>query len=148
MHEEIDSKRAELYARRAQISDELREIDKQIGAMEKAIEVLDPDWNEINSVEQVVDENIASILRAIDAESKRLPFVGFQFFRAQRLPAAIQRLSANEEFTQEVMKDLIDIEVIEVYHCENPKNSAYPTAAIRLTEHGQQSLADAIGKTE
>ena len=89
----------------------------------------------------IVDEQRWDILDAVYEMDKRLPFVGFEHFRRNRLPTvAGVREWANDRLTHAVMKDILARELIEVYHTENPRNPEFPTAAIRLTDEGFEEI--------
>lgn len=89
----------------------------------------------------IVDEQRWDILDAVYEMDKRLPFVGFEHFRRNRLPTvAGVREWANDRITHAIMKDILARELVEVYHTENPRNPEFPTAAIRLTEEGFEEI--------
>ena len=89
----------------------------------------------------IVDEQHWDILEAVYEMDKRLPFVGFEHFRRNRLPAvAGVREWANDRLTHAIMKDILARDLVEVYHTENPRNPEFPTAAIRLTEEGFEEI--------
>lgn len=89
----------------------------------------------------IADEQRWDILDAVYEMDKRLPFVGFEHFRRNRLPTvAGVREWANDRLTHAVMKDMLSRELIEVYHTENPRNPEFPTAAIRLTDEGFEEI--------
>lgn len=89
----------------------------------------------------IADEQRWDILDAVYEMDKRLPFVGFEHFRRNRLPTvAGVREWANDRLTHAVMKDMLARDLIEVYHTENPRNPEFPTAAIRLTDEGFEEI--------
>ncbi len=89
----------------------------------------------------IVDEQRWDVLDAVYEMDKRLPFVGFEHFRRNRLPTvAGVREWANDRLTHAIMKDILARELVEVYHTENPRNPEFPTAAIRLTEEGFEEI--------
>ncbi len=87
-------------------------------------------------VTTIVDEQRWDILEAIFEMDNRLPFVGFEHFRRNRLPGVAGVRWANDRLTHEMMKELIARELVEVYHTDNPRNPDFPTAALRLTDEG------------
>lgn len=89
----------------------------------------------------IVDEQRWDVLDAVYEMDKRLPFVGFEHFRRNRLPTvAGVREWANDRLTHAIMKDMLARDLIEVYHTENPRNPEFPTAAIRLTDEGFEEI--------
>ncbi len=90
----------------------------------------------------IVDERLWDICDEILSMDQRLPFVGFEHFRRNRLPRVANTPWGNERFTHAVMKELLAREFIEVYRTENPRNPDFPTAAIRLTPEGLEELDD------
>lgn len=89
----------------------------------------------------IADEQRWDVLDAVYEMDKRLPFVGFEHFRRNRLPTvAGVREWANDRLTHAIMKDLLARDLIEVYHTENPRNPEFPTAAIRLTDEGFEEI--------
>ncbi len=73
---------------------------------------------------------------------ERLPFVGFEHFRRNRLGNVTGARWSNDRLTHAMMKELLGRELIEVYHTDNPRNPDFPTAAIRLTADGLDEIAD------
>ena len=90
----------------------------------------------------IVDDQQWDILEAIFEMDERLPFVGFEHFRRNRLANVTGVRWANDRLTHALMKELLGRELIEVYHTDNPRNPDFPTAAIRLTAEGLDEIED------
>ena len=90
----------------------------------------------------IVDDQQWDILEAILEMDERLPFVGFEHFRRNRLAHAASAKWANDRLTHGLMKELIERDWIEVYHKDNPRNPDFPTAAVRLTDEGLDEISD------
>ncbi|MCY3882002.1 MAG: hypothetical protein OXG61_07780 [Chloroflexi bacterium] len=90
----------------------------------------------------IVDDQQWDILDAVAGMDERLPFVGFEHFRRNRLASVTATRWANDRLTHAMMKELLERELIEVYHTDNPRNPDFPTAAIRLTPEGLDEIAD------
>ena len=90
----------------------------------------------------VVDDQQWDILEAIFEMDERLPFVGFEHFRRNRLANVTGTRWANDRLTHALMKELLERELIEVYHTDNPRNPDFPTAAIRLTAEGLDEIEE------
>jgi hypothetical protein len=90
----------------------------------------------------IVDDRQWDILEAVFETDERLPFVGFEHFRRSRLPNVTGARWGNDRLTHAMMKELLERELIEVYHTENPRNPDFPTAAIRLTDEGFDEIGD------
>lgn len=90
----------------------------------------------------MVDDQQWEILEAVLEMDERLPFVGFEHFRRNRLASVTGARWANDRLTHALMKELLERELIEVYHTDNPRNPAFPTAAIRLTPEGLDEIGD------
>lgn len=90
----------------------------------------------------IVDDQQWDILDAIAGMDERLPFVGFEHFRRNRLAGVTGARWASDRLTHAMMKELLERELIEVYHTDNPRNPDFPTAAIRLTPEGLDEIAD------
>ncbi len=90
----------------------------------------------------IVDDLQWDILDAVAGMDERLPFVGFEHFRRNRLGSVTGTRWANDRLTHAMMKELLERELIEVYHTDNPRNPDFPTAAIRLTPEGLDEIAD------
>lgn len=91
----------------------------------------------------IVDDQQWDILEAVLEMDERLPFVGFEHFRRNRLGNVTGARWSNDRLTHGIMKELLARELIEVYHTDNPRNPDFPTAAIRLTPDGLDEIADA-----
>lgn len=90
----------------------------------------------------IVDEQQWDILEAVFEMDERLPFVGFEHFRRNRLSNVTGTRWANDRMTHAIMKELLGRELIEVYHTDNPRNPEFPTAAIRLTAEGLDEIEE------
>ena len=90
----------------------------------------------------IVDDRQWDILEAIYEMDERLPFVGFEHFRRNRLGSVTGVRWANDRLTHALMKELLERELIEVYHTDNPRNPDFPTAAIRLTAEGLDEIEE------
>ncbi len=90
----------------------------------------------------IVDDRQWDILEAIYEMDDRLPFVGFEHFRRNRLANVTGARWANDRLTHALMKELLERELIEVYHTDNPRNPDFPTAAIRLTAEGLDEIEE------
>lgn len=90
----------------------------------------------------IVDDRQWEILEAVFDMDERLPFVGFEHFRRNRLANVTGVRWANDRLTHALMKELLGRELIEVYHTDNPRNPEFPTAAIRLTAEGLDEIED------
>ena len=90
----------------------------------------------------IVDDQQWDILEAVLEMDERLPFVGFEHFRRNRLANVTGARWANDRLTHALMKELLERELIEVYHTDNPRNPDFPTAAIRLTAEGLDEIED------
>lgn len=90
----------------------------------------------------IVDDQQWDILDAVAGMDERLPFVGFEHFRRNRLAGVTGTRWGNDRLTHAMMKELLERELIEVYHTDNPRNPDFPTAAIRLTAEGLDEIAD------
>ncbi len=90
----------------------------------------------------IVDDQQWDILEAVLEMDERLPFVGFEHFRRNRLANVAGARWANDRLTHALMKELLERELIEVYHTDNPRNPDFPTAAIRLTAEGLDEVED------
>lgn len=90
----------------------------------------------------IVDDGQWDILEAVSEMDERLPFVGFEHFRRNRLANVTGARWANDRLTHAIMKELLSRELIEVYHTDNPRNPDFPTAAIRLTPEGLEEIED------
>ncbi len=90
----------------------------------------------------IVDDRQWDILEAIYDMDERLPFVGFEHFRRNRLANVTGVRWANDRLTHALMKELLGRELIEVYHTDNPRNPEFPTAAIRLTAEGLDEIEE------
>ncbi|MCY3505968.1 MAG: helix-turn-helix domain-containing protein [Chloroflexi bacterium] len=90
----------------------------------------------------IVDDRQWDILEAVFEMDERLPFVGFEHFRRNRLANVTGVRWANDRLTHALMKELLSRELIEVYHTDNPRNPEFPTAAIRLTAEGLDEIED------
>ncbi|MCY3646627.1 MAG: helix-turn-helix domain-containing protein [Chloroflexota bacterium] len=90
----------------------------------------------------IVDDRQWDILEAVFEMDERLPFVGFEHFRRNRLPHVTGVRWANDRLTHALMKELLSRELIEVYHTDNPRNPEFPTAAIRLTAEGLDEIEE------
>ncbi len=90
----------------------------------------------------IVDDRQWDILDAVAGMDERLPFVGFEHFRRNRLASVTGTRWGNDRLTHAMMKELLERELIEVYHTDNPRNPDFPTAAIRLTAEGLDEIAD------
>lgn len=162
--EEIATRLQELRAERMTARLRARELDAQVTALERALQVLNPDEEphpapnpvpERNGAEPESEgeplpsqlahetvnwEKMVEILWALHREANRLPFVGFGHFQKSRVPGVIGMPYANMEFTHSLLMELIDDGYVEVYHVENPHKPDFPTAAIRLTDEGIQEM--------
>lgn len=90
----------------------------------------------------IVDDRQWEILEAVFEMDERLPFVGFEHFRRNRLANVTGVRWANDRLTHALMKELLGRELIEVYHTDNPRNPEFPTAAIRLTAEGLDEIEE------
>jgi len=90
----------------------------------------------------IVDDRQWDILEAVYEMDDRLPFVGFEHFRRNRLANVTGARWANDRLTHALMKELLERELIEVYHTDNPRNPDFPTAAIRLTAEGLDEIEE------
>ena len=90
----------------------------------------------------IVDDQQWDILEAVFDMDERLPFVGFEHFRRNRLANVTGVRWANDRLTHALMKELLARELIEVYHTDNPRNPEFPTAAIRLTAEGLDEIEE------
>ncbi len=90
----------------------------------------------------IVDDRQWDILEAVFEMDERLPFVGFEHFRRNRLGNVTGARWANDRLTHAIMKVLLERQLIEVYHTDNPRNPEFPTAAIRLTAEGLDEIED------
>lgn len=90
----------------------------------------------------IVDDRQWDILEAIYEMDQRLPFVGFEHFRRNRLASVTGVRWANDRLTHALMKEMLERELIEVYHTDNPRNPDFPTAAIRLTAEGLDEIEE------
>ncbi|MXX20138.1 MAG: helix-turn-helix domain-containing protein [Dehalococcoidia bacterium] len=90
----------------------------------------------------IVDDRQWDILEAVFEMDERLPFVGFEHFRRNRLANVTGVRWANDRLTHALMKELLSRELIEVYHTDNPRNPEFPTAAIRLTAEGLDEIEE------
>ncbi len=90
----------------------------------------------------IVDDLQWDILEAVLEMDERLPFVGFEHFRRNRLATVTGARWANDRLTHAIMKEMLERELIEVYHTDNPRNPDFPTAAIRLTAEGLDEIED------
>ena len=90
----------------------------------------------------IVDDRQWDILEAVFEMDDRLPFVGFEHFRRNRLGNVTGTRWANDRLTHAIMKVLLERQLIEVYHTDNPRNPEFPTAAIRLTAEGLDEIED------
>ena len=90
----------------------------------------------------IVDDRQWDILEAVLEMDDRLPFVGFEHFRRNRLGNVTGTRWANDRLTHAIMKVLLERQLIEVYHTDNPRNPEFPTAAIRLTAEGLDEIED------
>lgn len=90
----------------------------------------------------IVDDRQWDILEAVFDMDERLPFVGFEHFRRNRLANVTGVRWANDRLTHGLMKELLARELIEVYHTDNPRNPEFPTAAIRLTPEGLDEIEE------
>jgi len=88
----------------------------------------------------IVDDQQWEILEAVLEMDERLPFVGFEHFRRNRLANVTGARWANDRLTHALMKEVLERELIEVYHTDNPRNPEFPTAAIRLTAEGLDEI--------
>ena len=88
----------------------------------------------------IVDDQQWEILEAVLEMDERLPFVGFEHFRRNRLANVTGARWANDRLTHALMKELLGRELIEVYHTDNPRNPDFPTAAVRLTADGLDEI--------
>ena len=90
----------------------------------------------------IVDDQQWDILESVFEMDERLPFVGFEHFRRNRLANVTGARWANDRLTHAIMKELLERDLIEVYHTDNPRNPDFPTAAIRLTAEGLDEIED------
>ena len=90
----------------------------------------------------IVDDRQWDILEAVYDMDERLPFVGFEHFRRNRLANVTGVRWANDRLTHALMKEMLGRELIEVYHTDNPRNPEFPTAAIRLTAEGLDEIEE------
>ncbi len=104
----------------------------------------EPEVNEAlrNVATAIVDDQQWEILEAILEMDERLPFVGFEHFRRNRLAHVAGAGWANDRLTHALMKEVLARDLIEVYHKDNPRNPEFPTAAIRLTDAGLDEISD------
>lgn len=74
-------------------------------------------------------ETWEAIKNNLVAAQQRMKFVAVTRFRDDILP---QILGDDRSACQNLIDEMRDLELIEIYYQENPKNPAYPTAAVRL----------------